>query len=225
MDSFRDLFYPESCGICARKLYGGEILLCTHCFADLPRARFSCSAENPMIKQLWGRCDVEACLSWTYFKPGSGIRILMHGLKYSREREFGYHMGEWFAREQRRLFERIRFDVLVPVPVHPDKLPMRGYNQSEVIAVGMAKEFACPIRSDALVRRGSAGTQTHLGRFDRFVNTQSKYIAANVEGLEGKRILLIDDVFTTGATIEACAKALQEAGASVSVATLAMAWK
>lgn len=178
-----------------------------------------------MVKQLWGRCEVDACLSWTYFKPGSGIRILMHGLKYSREKEFGHRMGAWFAREQCRLFERIRFDLLVPVPVHPDKLPVRGYNQSEVIAGGMAQEFACPIRADALARRGKAGTQTHLGRYDRFGNTQSKYIADNIDGLGGKRILLVDDVFTTGATIEACAKVLQQAGAMVSVATLAMAWK
>jgi len=225
-DFFNDLlelFYPSLCVTCGRKLVTQEKYICLHCLHDLPRTGFHKDPGNKVAQLFWGRVPVEMATSWLYFRKGSRYQRLIHFLKYKGLHELGDEMGRLFGVDLRSSpFAAV--DVVVPVPLHWQRLRERGYNQSEGIAAGMAASLSLPLSTGNLVREKFTSTQTRKNRFERWQNVEGIFQVLKPEEFTGRHLLVVDDVVTTGSTLEAAVVALQEAGAArVSIATLACA--
>jgi ComF family protein len=177
-----------------------------------------------MARQIRGRFSFEQAAAFVYFRKGNRVQNLMHQLKYNKRPDVGIRMGELYAYELKRLDSWKEADLIIPIPLHPHKQKKRGYNQSESIARGMASVLELPISTDHLVRIENTETQTRKSRYARYENLKDAFSIKNTSELVNKHILLVDDVMTTGATIEACSIQLLEIeGLKVSIGTLAYA--
>jgi ComF family protein len=222
-DDFLQFFFPDLCVACGQILNKQEKVLCAQCFYHIPRTDFHKDLENPVSQLFWGRVKIEHTGSFFYFNKGSIYQPLIHKLKYSGRRDIGVEMGKAYGSELRKTVFASA-DMIIPVPLHPKKLKKRGYNQSEMIARGLSLSLSLPVNTSFLYRGESTETQTRKSRFDRFRNVEGKFLIRDGEGLEGKHVLLADDVVTTGSTLEACASAVLEVrGTKVSILTLAVA--
>ena len=218
-----NLVYPVKCEVCGRLLAEGESVICSICYLQLPRTNYHRDDLNPMIQIFWGRAKVLRASSYFFFYKGSPFQSLLHKLKYKGNKNIGIRLGKLFAAElMNSPFSTP--DLVIPVPLHPKKLKKRGYNQSEMIAIGVNELFQSELNTDTLIRIGFAKTQTNKGRFDRFLNMEDQFQVVDEEKIIGKSVLLIDDVITTGSTLEACAQLLLEAGCGeLNILTLAIA--
>jgi ComF family protein len=222
-EDFAGLFYPPLCITCNRKLVTQEKFICLHCLHDLPRTQFHSDPDNKIAQLFWGRARVDNATAWLYFRKGSRYQKLVHYLKYKGLKEIGEEMGKLFGRELINTpFQEI--DVVVPVPLHPRKLKQRGYNQSEWISKGIAFSLNKPLKVNNLTRNIFTNTQTRKNRFERWQNVEGIFSVCDLSQIAQKHILVVDDVVTTGSTLEAAVVALLQAGAAkVSIATLACA--
>ena len=224
INDLRVIFFPDSCCCCGSALLSSENQICTECGLGLPFTDFSSIKDNPVEKIFWGRVQIESATAMLTFSKKGSVQRILHSIKYKDNKELGVYMGRQLGTA---LAESHRFDdvdYLVPVPLHPKKYKTRGYNQSEEIARGIAQKFDRPVVTDVLIRTEFTQTQTKKSRFSRWENVSEKFALAETETFTGKHILLVDDVITTGATLESCARAiLQAQDAKVSVAGLAFA--
>jgi ComF family protein len=218
---FADLIYPRLCAACSRVLLFNENAICLYCLADLPRTGFHRFEDNEVERLFWGRVNVQRATSFILFQKGSRYRKILHALKYQNQKQVGYEMGYLFGLELRgSSFQRA--DVIIPMPLHPSRLHKRGYNQSELIAKGMSGALHIPVETDIILRDTKTRSQTGMSRFERWENIRNSFILKKSDSIINKHILLVDDVITTGATIEACVeKLLTIQGTIVSVASLA----
>lgn len=218
-----DFAFPRNCMLCGRLLIDSEKIICTFCNYGIPRTNFHKDPENPVAALFWGRIKVEHATSFFYFHKGGAYQKLIHGLKYQGRGDIGIITGIMFGSELKgTVFEQPEF--IIPVPLHRRKKRKRGYNQSEMIASGVGKALDKPVYTDILERNEFTVTQTRKSRYDRYANVSGSFLVRAPERCAGKHILLIDDVVTTGSTLEACTEILLENGADkVSVATLAVA--
>jgi len=224
LDDFLSLFYPSLCAGCHTALMRGEEVICLECLADLPKTGFEKFADNPVAQLFWGRVEVCQATSFCSFDKGGVMQHLMHQLKYKGSIEVGKKLGQLFGAVLSQAPPYRDIELLVPVPLHPKREHKRGYNQSEVICKGMSETMGIPMNSGNLVRNRYSNTQTSKGRFERWVNVRELFGVKKPEVFEGRHILLIDDVVTTGSTLEACAQVLLKIpGTRVSIATLASA--
>jgi ComF family protein len=221
-EDFISLLYPKLCAACNASLYKGEREVCTRCRSNLPYTRFHNSLDNPVTQLFWGRVQVENATAYFVFRKGSRFQKILHKLKYQNKQSLGIELGRWFGHELCQTgFETV--DCVIPVPLHAQKLQTRGYNQSELIAKGIAEILSKPLDTKMLKRVIANPTQTRKGRYERWTNVDSIF-ECNTASAQDKHILLVDDVVTTGSTLEACVSAILKApGAKVSVAVLAMA--
>ena len=219
------LFTPPKCCACGNALVRGENTLCTHCIMKMPKTNFHKVRGNMAEKSFWGRVPIEYATSYFFFLKSSNFQHLLHALKYDGRREIGVYLGRCYGNELIQQPEFSHFDSIIPVPLHPHKLRKRGYNQSEMFARGLSKSMNIPVDTKTLSRTTFTETQTHKSRIERWENVKNVFAANPAVNLNGKHILLVDDVMTTGATIEGCANALLEKNPTVkiSVATLAYA--
>ncbi len=219
-----ELFFPSLCVTCGERLISQERFLCLECWYDLPVTNFHLQPENKVEQLFWGRVKIENATAFYSYRKGSNYQQLIHYIKYKGMKELGIETGRKFGY---RLAESEAFsaiDVLIPVPLHPKKEKKRGYNQCLYIARGMAEAMAKPVVSDNLYRKVFTATQTRKNRFERWQNVEGIFDTHRPEELKGKHILLVDDVVTTGSTLEACAfQLLKLEGVKVSIATLAFA--
>ncbi len=224
LNDFFNLFFPNTCVTCNRQLVKNEEVICLHCLYHLPRTNFHLCEDNPVAKTFWGRVPVKKATAYYYFAKGSKFRKLIHQLKYKGSTEIGIFLGEQFALELLQTEFLNDIHKIVPVPLHPAKEKKRGYNQSYFIALGMSKCAKIPLDVKTLKRITASESQTRKTRFERWRNVEEKFSLSNPENFANQHILLIDDVITTGATIESCAQAvLSVQGTKVSVASLAYA--
>lgn len=215
--------YPSKCEVCGRVLAESECVICSFCNIKLPRSNYHLDEVNPMIQIFWGRVEVLHASSFFFFYKGSPYQSLLHKLKYDGKKNIGIRMGRLLAAE---LMESAfsQTEIIIPVPLHPKKQKKRGYNQSEMIAKGINELFGLELNTQVLLRKGNAGSQTNKNRYDRFLNIRDQFCVEKSEKIRGKSILLIDDVVTTGSTLEACAQLLLDAGSKdISILTLAIA--
>ncbi len=222
---FVGLIFPRLCPACREPLARGEAHLCTGCRAELPYTDFHRlpPGANPLGRRFWGKLPVRHALSYLQFVRHGRVQHLLHGLKYRGQRGVGTALGRLYGAELQAAGFAADFDLVVPVPLHPRKLARRGYNQAEVFAEGLAASLALPW-APALRRTAHTATQTRKNRAQRWENVATVFEAADVAAVAGRRILLVDDVLTTGATLEACGAALLAAGAlEISIATIACA--
>ncbi len=221
---FTDLVYPNLCLVCGESLVGSENQLCLKCFNSIPKTNYHLQKDNPVEKRFWGKVPVERASSYFFFQKGSDFQKLIHELKYRGNREVGIAVGKYAAADLLESPDFMSVDVIMPVPLHPKKEAKRGYNQSYIIGKGMAEIMNKPLIGNNLVRIQERTTQTRKSVYERFENTQGIFELRNPEELSGKHVLLVDDVLTTGSTLEACVQALQQVkDVKVSVFTLAVA--
>ena len=190
---------------------------------ELPVTNFHREHDNPVAQVFWGRATVEHATAGYFFRKGNRVQKLVHSVKYRGQKEMGTVLGREMGKHLcNSYFDNV--DLITPVPLHPQKLRKRGYNQSEWIARGIAETMNKPVDTQSLARRFFTETQTRKKRFDRWENVETVFGLVRPEAFFGRHILLIDDVITTGATLEACIHAVLSAtDAKVSVATLAFA--
>ncbi len=221
---FANLFFPNTCTGCDRLLNYREDLICTDCWYNMPYTDFHLKVDNGTARQLWGKVRVEAAASFVFFREESRVQRIMHHFKYRNTPRIGLIMGQRYGailREVRRFAE---VDIVIPVPLHPRKLQKRGYNQSDSFAYGLSEAMGKPAWCDGLLRMKSGDSQTRKTRFERYQNMRGTFAVSQPERIENRHVLLVDDVLTTGATIEACAEALlAHQGVRVSVVTIAKA--
>lgn len=224
-DDFTELFFPRICMVCSLSLLRNEELVCLHCLHDLPRTNFHLEERNPVAELFYGRVFVERATAFYAFSKGSRYQKLIHALKYKGMRDVGVLMGRHFAIDLLDSPHFASVDLICPVPLHPKKEKKRGYNQSEYIAKGMAERMGKPLSVGNLVRLVDTASQTRRGRYERWENVEGIFAVRDTEGFAGKHILLVDDVVTTGSTLEACAATLLGSvpGIRVSIATLGCA--
>ena len=190
----------------------------------LPCTNFHRDPQNKMARQLWGRFPFEQAIAFVYFQKGNRVQNLMHQLKYNKRPEVGIRMGELYARQLIRTEGWKKADLIIPIPLHPLKRKKRGYNQSEQISRGMASVMNLPLSTQHLVRIGNTETQTKKSRYARYENLKDAFMINDASELVQKHIILVDDVMTTGATVEACSiELLKIEGLKVSICTIAYA--
>jgi ComF family protein len=227
MNPFADLFsllLPRTCPACRKTLKDWEECLCLTCLAQLPVTHFEENTDNPLAEMFWGRVKLSQAVAWFYFRKGSAYQDALHKLKYNDRPDIGYSLGKQYGYELYQSSGFIRPELLIPVPLNPKKQRKRGYNQSEAIARGLSAGLRLPMVNHALIRPLATDTQTRKSRYDRYLNVSGKFKISMPDILENRHILLIDDVVTTGATLEACAgELLSVPGVKVSIATLAWA--
>lgn len=217
------LIFPDFCIHCGTPLVGDEKHLCTHCLIEIPWARQASASENPTELRLTGRIPCQAAATLMTFQKGNVAQSIVHHIKYYGFTSLGTQYGRLLGQELKSSGRFNDIDYIVPVPLHWFKKLRRGYNQSELICEGMAKELGIPVVKRNLRRKKYTQTQTHKNRDERQRNIKDVFSIRNPEQFQGKHILLVDDIITTGATTEGCYQTLKSIpGLRISVAALAL---
>ena len=217
-----NLFYPELCSICENQLVKGEKTICIQCLSDLPITNFCKLKNNSVESSFYGRILIEEATSLFFYQKKGKVQKLIHQLKYKGNQQIGAVLGDWLG-ENMLLSDRFKdLDGIITVPLHPNKFKKRGYNQVTTFGESLAKKLEIPLIENVLVKVSGSQTQTKKNRFDRSVNVNEKFELLDNEVLKNKHILLIDDIITTGATLEACSIQLQQTkNIKISIATMA----
>jgi len=223
VDDFLSLFFPSLCLCCGESLVHGEEMVCTRCLIDMKRTNYHTVPDNALEQLFWGRCQIERGAAFSVYNRGSHIRKLIHVMKYKGGKELGYRLGKLYGGYLNHTPFMEGIDAFIPVPLHPTRLKARGYNQSDYIARGLSDVTGVPVCSNVLIRSTKTTTQTHRRRYERWENVEGLFVVSSHESIIGKHIMLVDDVITTGSTMEACAEALlKHEGTRVSVVALAV---
>jgi len=218
------LFFTQACAGCDAPLVGGEKLICTTCWYHLPDTHSHKDKQNSSARQLWGRVCIEAVASYWYFRDDSRVKRIIHHLKYRNRPEIGTVIGLRYGAALAETAPFNQAEIIVPVPLHTQKLRSRGYNQSAFFADGLARSMQLPVVEHGIICLRATESQTHKNRYERYENMQKMFQANDTGAIVDRHVLLVDDVLTTGATLEACAGTLLEHGASrVSAVTIAKA--
>lgn len=218
------LLFPPRCAVCGEPLARGERTVCTFCRVTAPLTGYWREADNPVVRKCWGMLPVEQASGFLFFLHASGWRRLIHGFKYRGAWRTARAMGEWYGRHLREsgLYDSV--EVVVPLPLHPFKRCRRGYNQSEYIAEGIAAQLGVGVDRRSVRRKRNTAAQALKPRRERARNVEDAFAVRHPDRLEGRHVLLVDDVMTTGSTLAACAAAILQTapGCRVSVAALAV---
>lgn len=225
MGIFKDIFYvffPERCASCEEVLCHSEELICTHCLHDLPFANFTDEVGNSVEKSFYGRVPIASATALLLFYKKGRVQQLIHQLKYKGNQEIGAYFGAWLGDEMKNSDRFKTIDTVIPVPLHPKKLKKRGYNQVAKFGKAIARAIGAQYIDDKLVKITSTSSQTHKHRTERTQNVREMFTLIDTKYFENKHILLVDDVITTGATLEVCcAELLKTKSIKISIATLA----
>ena len=218
------LFFPVLCEGCKKPLAGSEAVLCIGCEAQLPETGYHHIPDNETALRFAGRIPFYYATSFAYFTDDGLLQHLVHGLKYSNKKDTGTYLGRLFAKQLTKTEWIKEIDMVIPVPLHKAKEAKRGYNQSTYIAEGISSVTGIPVNEAILRRNRETESQTKKSRTERVNNMSGAFGITAPEPLKEKHILLVDDVLTTGATIESCALALmEEKSIKISVATIGIA--
>lgn len=221
-NSVSHLLFPHNCLGCSTDILNADDLLCAKCFSDLPETNFAASANNPIERIFFGRLNIEQATASYYFTKDSLLQHLLKQLKYKSNQEIGLYLGKLLGHHLKTSGRFNSVDVLVPLPLNKKKQYKRGYNQAEIICKGIITEFNRPIINHVSVRSVFTESQTTENRISRWQNMEGVFDVTNESEIEGKHILLVDDVITTGATLESCgSKILNVKNTKLSIACVA----
>lgn len=219
-----NLFYPKICMACGEALGQHEKTICIKCELKIPRTGYCFHHDNPVARVFWGRVNVQEAASFLFFSKHGKVQQLMHNLKYRGQKEVGRRLGFLFGLDLKKseLFNDI--DYVIPVPLHPKKLHIRGYNQAHLIAEGLCDSLECDLNTN-LKRIIHSSSQTRKSRYERWKNVSGIFRLKKAYKLANKKVLLVDDVLTTGATLESCAAEIinNADGVKLNIGTLAYA--
>jgi ComF family protein len=221
LQNFANLFFPQICSGCNRTLTKGEKSICLHCQYLLPK-RLNFKKEE-LNQRFYGRIQLQEAYGFLYFKSKGITQKLLHSIKYKKNEKLALELGHMFgvSCKEAKIFSKA--SVVVPIPLHISKLRFRGFNQSALIAQGLANELGVPMDDKAVIRKVKTTTQTKKTRMERWKNVDNTFEVIS-KSLDKKHVLLVDDVITTGATLESCGNAILNSGVNeLSVACLALA--
>jgi ComF family protein len=222
-DSFLHLFFPHVCSGCGNDILSEHSSLCFRCIAELPETNFHKYANNPIERIFWGRLPLVNATAQYYFRKETRMQYLMHQFKYRGDKDLGKQLGYLMGNDLSQADRFKRIDALIPLPLFAAKEKRRGYNQATILCEGISEIMKVEILTDVIIRTHYTETQTKKGRIERWQNIEGKFELVNPEKIENKNILLVDDVITTGSTLEACGQELNKAAAELSIAALCFA--
>lgn len=202
-----NLIFPKVCAVCDKVLIKGEKVFCTHCILDIPKTHYHSIEENTLTQVFAGKFPIECAYAYFEFKKNSKFQTAILKLKYHGKQEIGYELGRLLALELKKISD-FKADVLLPVPIHKSRLRQRGYNQSLIIAEGIKEINSIPIVDHAIIRKLATKTQTNKDRLSRWENMQDVFKIKKEALLRNKHIVIVDDIITTGATIESLANTI-----------------
>lgn len=221
LQDFAHLLFPDNCLGCQEVLSTQEQLICTNCLLELPITNYHLDPKNPLAQRFWGKVRLENAFAYCKFTKSGTVQSMLHALKYKGAFDLGVMLGNWYG-TQLKESDITQFDYITPVPLHPKKLLQRGYNQSDAFAKGLSESMNIAWLPDLLLRNKHTATQTKKSRFERWLNVSDIFVVNAKYNIQNLRILVVDDVITTGSTIEACVQALHQSQVkSVSVAAIA----
>jgi ComF family protein len=224
---FRDfvsLIFPNYCMACDACLVKGENLICTRCMFQMPQTNYHLDEDNPLKNRLRGRIPVRYAMAMFKFSKSGRVQSILHALKYRNEPKLGVMLGNVYGDRMLTAGLRSAFDLIIPVPLHISRKRKRGYNQSAMFAEGLSQKLSIPCDDNLVERKVRTATQTRKTKLNRWQNVADVFNVRDRDAIQNKNILLVDDVITTGATIEACGNDLIESGcASMSIACIAEA--
>jgi ComF family protein len=223
-NSFTQLLFPNLCICCKGYLSNQERFICDMCNYNLPLYEFNSLKDNDLRKKFWGTLPIQECLAYLSFKQNNEVQKVMHELKYNGNKEICFAMGLTLGRLILSFDKLDDIDFIIPIPLHKKREDQRGFNQAEVIANGVSNIIKAPVLNNVVVRVINNKSQTNRNRLDRSINTDNIFKVMDLKPLEGKHILLLDDVITTGATMISCGNSLLRVkDLKLSVAGLAVA--
>ncbi|WP_405209145.1 ComF family protein [Aquimarina sp. LLG6339-5] len=217
------LFYPIYCAACDNPLYKNERILCTSCRHKLPLGNFHKVNAKKIEKVFYGRAKIENATSLLVFEKDSLVQNLIHNLKYRGREEIGKELGTWLGQELSQSIVYQSVDTVIPVPLHPKRLRERGFNQVEKFGQEIAEKLNAEYVDFVLKKNSYNKKQSKNSRLTRWINTSETFGIQNESLLANKHILIVDDIVTTGATLEACIQVLKSIpGIKISIATMAI---
>jgi ComF family protein len=220
-DSVLHLLFPHVCTGCGSDILNEETVLCIKCMDAMPETNFELHQNNPVEKLFWGRLPLTGATAQFYFTKESLMQHLMHQFKYKGNKDLGFQLGRLMGTRLKNTNRFSTIDALVPLPLFPAKEKRRGYNQATVLCDGMAEAMGIPVLDKVITRPQHTETQTKKGRIERWKNMEGKFILSKPDAISNKHLLLVDDVVTTGATVEACgAELLKTDNVKLSLACL-----
>lgn len=226
-DLFRDfisLIFPNYCLGCEASLVKGEKLICTRCMLQMPQTNYHMDNENPLKNRLACRIPIIHAMAMFKFSKSGRVQALLHALKYRNQPALGVMLGNVYGDRLLAADMAKAFDLIIPIPLHESRKRKRGYNQSAKFAEGLSQKLGVQFSDDLIERRIKTATQTRKTKLKRWQNVTDVFHVSRQDQIAGKNVLLVDDVVTTGATLEACGNYLIEAGcSSLSVACIAEA--
>ncbi|TBR18958.1 MAG: ComF family protein [Chitinophagaceae bacterium] len=223
-DSLLHLAFPHICAGCGSDFLNKESQICLRCLSLLPETNFHLHEKNPVEKIFWGRLTLESATAHYSFTKESLMQQLMHQFKYKGNKELGLQLGRLMGKSLLQTSRFLSVDALIALPLFPTKEKRRGFNQAEILCDGIAEKMKIPILKNCIIRPQHTETQTKKGRVERWKNIEGKFKLLQEEAIQHKHILLVDDVVTTGATLEACGiELLRATNLKLSIATLCYA--
>lgn len=223
-ESIINLFFPKVCSGCSSFLLSNENVICTVCRHDIPLTNHHLNPENDAFKKFYGRIPVIHTSALFYFHKKGIVQELIHNLKYKGHEEIGTILGEWYAEDLKTIALLQSVDEIIPVPLHPKKLKQRGYNQVTAFGQGLSSSLNLDYNDSLLIRNVYSKTQSKKNLLGRTEGIETIFDVVFTEKNYNKHFLLIDDVITTGSTLEACSRALMKIpGAKISIVCMAMA--
>ena len=224
LKSIVNLFFPKVCNACHNLLNDYEDTICLDCRHDLSITNFHFDNNDSVAKVLYGRAKIENGTALFRFEKKGNVQRLIHNLKYKDHEHIGFVLGNWLGGELKTLEAYKNIDAVIPVPLHKNKLKKRGYNQVAMFGQQIAAALNTDYLDDVLVKITNTKSQTTKGRFTRWTNSDELFALKNMETIDNKHILIVDDIITTGATLEACISVLNQAkNIKISIATMAIA--
>lgn len=226
LNDFIALIYPRTCVACGNSLYKHEEQVCNFCYVNLPKSNFHNSIKNPVDALFYGRTNLQLASSFYLFQKKGSVQKILHAIKYKKNKELAVLVGKWYAEDliEDPIISKAHF--IVPVPLHNEKLKQRGYNQSEEFGRGLSQGLNIPLETTILKRQQFTASQTKKSKYERWENVSDVFELTLPETFKNKHVILVDDVITTGATIEACCQLLQQIeGIKISVLSIAFAEK
>ncbi len=226
LQDFLALIYPRNCVACGNSLFKHEEQLCNYCYTNLPKSNFHKYDKNPVATLFYGRTPLLLASSFYLFQKKGSVQKILHAIKYKHNKDLAVLVGKWYAEDLKTNETISKAYFIIPVPLHSKKFKIRGYNQSEEFARGLSEGLKIPLNTSVLKRKEFTETQTKKSKYERWENVEDVFELNTPEIFKNKHIVLVDDVITTGATIEACCQLLQKIeGIQISVLSIAYADK